>query len=232
MSSLWNFLSDHKWISTVAFIVIGFFLCFFGLKFLKFTISLASFVLGFVISLAVFDAVMDRDTSNTMNYVAFFVSLAVGAIFSFIAFKVEKAGFFALGALGGVTIALIASNIIQSEDKYVLWGLMGVCAFIFGTLCVYIKDYLIIFVSSLVGAYMLVKGASFYIGGFPNEFTLSQEISNGDFSFPWNYYLYLSALVVLKIGGAVFQYKNRQKKKEEKKKRSNSDDSLYERMNP
>lgn len=70
-------------------------------------------------SQAVFDAVMDRDTSNTMNYVAFFVSLAVGAIFSFIAFKVEKAGFFALGALGGVTIALIASNIIQSEDKVI-----------------------------------------------------------------------------------------------------------------
>ncbi|KAL4459327.1 hypothetical protein ABPG74_017940 [Tetrahymena malaccensis] len=228
-SSIWNFMNDNKWVGTIFLIVVGFFLCFFGLKLIKLTLFLTGFTLGFLLSFFLFDAFLKSDSSTGLNWTAIIVSVLVGIVGAIIAFKIERFGIFCLGALAGTFLAFIIFNTFHfaSSNKFVLWIEVGLCSIIFGCLCVYIKSYILILASSLVGAYMIVRGISLYPGGFPNELTVSQQIKNGDWSFPWYYYLYLSAIIVLKVCGGIFQYR-RYKNKGQRRESNTSDD--YKQM--
>ncbi|KAL4504290.1 hypothetical protein ABPG72_021128 [Tetrahymena utriculariae] len=224
-SSIWNFMNDNKWVGTIFLIVVGFFLCFFGLKLIKLTLFLTGFTLGFLLSFFIFEACLKPDSSSGLNWTAIIVSVLVGIVGAIIAFKVERAGIFCLGALAGTFLAFIIFNTFHfaSSNKFVLWIEVGLCSFIFGCLCIYIKSYILILASSLVGAYMIVRGISLYPGGFPNELTVSQQLKNGDWSFPWYYYLYLAAIIILKVCGGIFQYR-RYKNKGSSRESNTSDD--------
>jgi|JI10StandDraft_1071094.scaffolds.fasta_scaffold508621_1 hypothetical protein len=56
----------------------------------------------------------------------------------------------------------------------------------------------------------MVRGASLFIGGYPNEFTLINEIKAGSVEvLHWPFYLYLLSIAVLTIIGIFIQSKLR-----------------------
>ena len=62
--------------------------------------------------------------------------------------------------------------------------------------------------TSFIGSFLIVRGVSFYLGGYPNEFELFNEIQVGDIdNVPWTAYLYVAAMVVLSVLGILFQHK-------------------------
>ena len=72
--------------------------------------------------------------------------------------------------------------------------------------------------TSFVGAYGFWRGISLFAGGFPNEFTIADEIKAGayDVFTPW-FYAYMVAIVLTSIGGAVVQYKRLSQMSEDEK---------------
>jgi len=53
---------------------------------------------------------MPSNSSNGLNWTALIVSLLVGVSGSVLAFRIEKAGIFALGALAGTFLGMIIFN--------------------------------------------------------------------------------------------------------------------------
>lgn len=58
----------------------------------------------------------------------------------------------------------------------------------------------------MIGSYLIWRGVSFYAGGFPNEFELSQMLGSGAWSsVPWTFYIYLGLMVATCVGGIFYQ---------------------------
>ena len=76
-------------------------------------------------------------------------------------------------------------------------------------------EHVIINMTAFGGAYMLIRGISFYAGGFPNEFTLADQLKAGDTSAFTNwFYLYMVCILIVAVVCSVVQYKtnNREEK--------------------
>jgi len=58
----------------------------------------------------------------------------------------------------------------------VLWS-AGVCV----ALCLIFFDYAVIYCACICGSYMLFRGLSIFIGGFPNEFLVYESLVNEKF---------------------------------------------------
>lgn len=66
--------------------------------------------------------------------------------------------------------------------------------------------------TSFAGAYMLVRGVSLYAGGFPNEFTLAEQLKAGDEAAYSNwFYLYMVCILICAAVGSFVQYKTNKK---------------------
>ncbi|EGR33870.1 hypothetical protein IMG5_034010, partial [Ichthyophthirius multifiliis] len=44
--------------------------------------------------------------------------------------------------------------------------------------------HVLIYSSSLIGSYLIARAISLYIGYFPNEYTISEQIKVGNYKFP------------------------------------------------
>lgn len=49
----------------------------------------------------------------------------------------------------------------------------------------------------------MIRACSFVIGDYPNEFTIKQQLEDKNFEFPWQFWVYLAAMIVSAIGGMV-----------------------------
>jgi len=74
----------------------------------------------------------------------------------------------------------------------------------------YYRRQVILIATSYVGSYLSIKGLGILIGGFPNEFTLYQQIKNGNLS-TWTATVYIYLIVILALGtfAMIYQEKNR-----------------------
>jgi len=73
-------------------------------------------------------------------------------------------------------------------------------------------DYAVIGSACFVGSYLTIRGISFFLGGFPNEFIIYESLAkNGRMFHSPMLYLYLLLIVVLTI----FSVQNQLKKKAE-----------------
>lgn len=69
-------------------------------------------------------------------------------------------------------------------------------------------NHSIILATSLIGSYFFVRGISFYVGGFPNEYLLTKQLRNGVLvAEPWTFYVYLGGILVATIICAIVQYR-------------------------
>jgi len=90
----------------------------------------------------------------------------------------------------------------------------------------YFRRQVILVSTSYVGAYLCLKGLGILVGGFPNEFTLYQQIKNGDLT-TWSstVYLYLGGIIVLGTVALIYQEKNQSPKDQELLQDSDGEES-------
>ena len=51
--------------------------------------------------------------------------------------------------------------------------------------------------TSLIGAFLFIRGIGLLAGGYPNEFQLHNDIISGDIkNMPWTAYVYMIAMVI------------------------------------
>jgi len=84
---------------------------------------------------------------------------------------------------------------------------MGTVGVAFGFISWCTKVTGVIVYTSLIGSYLIVRASAWYIGGFPNEWTLrnvyNPDTSRGIWSEYWKFYIYLVIIVIIAAIGIV-----------------------------
>lgn len=58
-----------------------------------------------------------------------------------------------------------------------------------------------------IGAYMIIRGVSFFLGGYPNEAQTFAQLKEGNLKFSGYVYLYFLLFIVLNVAGTWVQHK-------------------------
>ena len=101
-----------------------------------------------------------------------------------------------------------------------------------------LKDIIIIFATSFIGAYTLIRGISLFAGGFPSEFTVidlkqREEIEQLNKILTWRVYVYLVSIVVATGLSIFIQIKiNKEKPEDECPKDESAKDETPNYENP
>jgi len=121
--------------------------------------------------------------------------------------KFLMVGLCILAAVAGFMLGLMTYNLLfvgWLKSSILLASLTFIPAFLGAYYAYKHGDTIVILVTSLIGAYLTVRGVSMFFGGFPNEVSLYQEISNGTASFSYWFLGYLSAIMILTIVGVIY----------------------------
>ena len=98
-------------------------------------------------------------------------------------------------------------------------GCVVVCA-VFALLGLWIHDHILIWGTSIGGAYIMIRGIGTGIGNYPDEFRMATDIKYGKFkTIPSWFWVYLSCVFLFSILGLIVQYhrhcQNKKKREQE-----------------
>jgi len=86
---------------------------------------------------------------------------------------------------------------------FLTFGLGAIAAFF----CFKERDHLAILTTALLGAYAFVRGISVFVGDYPNEIQMYQDIENNTATYSYAFIGYLAAMAVLFVLGTIYQEK-------------------------
>ena len=95
----------------------------------------------------------------------------------------------------------------------------------------FIRDYIIIFATSFIGAYAFIRGISLFAGHFPSEYTVMDLKKRGEKDqlndlITWRVYVYL-AFILISFGLSIYiQLKINKKIKKKKEGEEAKDENL------
>ena len=202
VNKLYHFLEPAAPYMGIIFILLGTFLTFWGNDFVNFVIFLvvtvALMCIGTQASFSLLGA-----SKLWLNWVQIIVvSLIASAIGGWVS-KNRKIGVTLISLFAGAAVGM---TVAMSADLYsdgAFWGTTVGTGVLFAIASYFLETALIIIATSFVGAYMLVRGVSFYIPqgkwSFPNEFHLTKT------NLHTTFYCYLGGIVVLACLGAFHQ---------------------------
>jgi len=191
-------------------IVLGFYLNFYGEKYMSMTLFIAGSLATMGCLLYVFYMViLPTYVPTYVHYVLVVACAGFSLIVGFFAAMWVKLGLFIvggwIGSMGGMILfnSLIAPQFgSSSSTKTLLTYTIVICVIIGGIITMYLFNHAIIVGSSVCGAYALVRGLSVFIGGYPNEILIYTELEAGYYTeMPGTFYGYLAAYVLLVIIG-------------------------------
>lgn len=215
LNALWQFLDDYSYIWGVLFIVGGIFLCFFGRKLFKGAVFMVSALLTVFAILLLFYTTFLKDTTETwVGWTVLACSILIGLVVGFFMMKLERLGAALLAGWGGFLLGFMINEmaLYHVESQALFWSVNAACAITAAVLSFFFYEHVLINTTSFGGSYMLVRGISFYAGGFPNEFTLADQIKAGDTEAFTNwFYLYMVCIVIVAVIGSIVQYKTNHK---------------------
>jgi hypothetical protein len=211
------FLSENPWALAILMIVFGSVVCFFGRRFLKWTLAALGFLFGAGVVLllmsfaGLLDGLQNSDESPLwLAIVCLIIGLALGGLTGLLLYKTWMVGACVLAAIAGVfgMIALYNLLFAATDNFWIL--LVMIIGGAVGAVILTRKyfDMLVMISTSVLGSYSLVRGISMFAGGFPNELVLMDKLANGmkpelDNSF----YIYIAVMVTVFILGFLKQRK-------------------------
>lgn len=232
LKALLSLIDENKIIFTIIFILIGAFFCFLGSKILIASLILISFCITFIFIFSIYSLIFNLDSSTiAISWILFGISFLLGLLLSFILFKFKFIFYIAFSGLAGFTIGIILfifglRNINSSHIDIIFFITIGVFLVIGIVLGIYFSDKMIIISSSIVGSYIISRGLSFILSGFPSEMLIfdllkSKNYQELDKLFTYKAYIYFSLIIIFFIIGIMIQFKFFYKKEEEEKRNMN-----------
>jgi len=225
LKGIWRFVESNAYIFAIVFMVIGLFNLILGRKLIKPAIAII-FCLSTVVAILflLYVLILQNDSKDWVLWLLLVVSVILGGIVGFFASKFVRVGVFFLGLWAGAGVGLLLNNIVFYKINHVavLWVLMAVFGLTLGILSIFWYHYIVIVCTSIIGSFLFIRGISLFAGGYPNEFTIYQRISDGEISnMPWTFYIYMVGIVILFFIGAFIQYRI-------KKREGDSGDKKYD----
>lgn len=104
-----------------------------------------------------------------------------------------------MGIILGVGMLVIPMIYSFFPNQITMWvsflGTAALCAIV----AFYIQELLIELTTSLIGAYIAIRGLSLVLGGFPSEFELYHQKVQGSFELPAAFTIYLFLILILTV---------------------------------
>jgi len=211
LNALWTFLDEYSYIWGVLFIVGGIFLGFLGRKLFKAAVFMVTAILVvFAILLLFYTTFLEDTTEEWVGWTVLICSILIGLVAGFFMMKLERVGAALLAGWGGFLIGIMLNEMVlyKAESQALFWCMSIGCALVAAVLSFFFYEHVLINMTAFGGAYMLIRGISFYAGGFPNEFTLADQLKAGDTSAFTNwFYLYMVCIIIVAVVCSVVQYK-------------------------
>ena len=179
LNALWDFMDEYYYIWGACFIIGGIFLGFFGRKLFKAAIFMVTTLIVVTVILLIFYTTFLKDTTEMwVGWTVLGCSVVVGLVLGFFMMKAERFGVSLLAGWGGFLLGLMINEIAlyKVESTALFWSVTIGCAVVAAILSFFIYEHVLIIMTSFGGSYMLVRGVSLYAGGFPNEFTLVEQL--------------------------------------------------------
>jgi len=183
-----KYISENPIVLAIVIIALGGVMTFVGKKFFDWCLMVVGFVFGFTMIMMFCSMVgmlnaLNHDSKGGVGLLvtSFFLALAGGAGMAFLAKISKQYGIMALGAFGGYMLGtIIYTGIITiwwtNSIGAVLTGI--ICAIIAAGLSIKLQDKVMVILTAFIGAYLFVRGFSMFIGGYPNEALLYQQMNN------------------------------------------------------
>lgn len=207
LNALWSFLDEYSYIWGVLFIVGGIFLGFFGRKLFKAAIFMVTAIfVVFGILLLFYTTFLEDNTESWVGWTVLTCSILIGLVAGFFMMKLERIGAALLAAWGGFLLGVMLNEVVLylAESQVVFWCVSIGCAVVAGIMSFFFFEHVLINLTAFGGAYMMIRGISFYAGGFPNEFTLADQLKAGDTSAFSNwFYLYMVGILIMTVLGSI-----------------------------
>ena len=224
LNALWIFLEEYDYLWGALFIVGGIFLAFFGRKLFKGAIFVCTaLIVVFVILLLFYTTFLKDTTESWVGWTVLVCSILIGLVAGFFMMKLERIGAALLAGWGGLMIGFMLNEmaLYKVESVALFWVVNVACAVAGAVLSFFLFEHVLINATAFGGSYMLIRGISLYAGGFPNEFTVVNELKAGDTSAFNNwFYLYMVCIFILFVVADIVQYKTNK----------NRDDNPYEKL--
>jgi len=212
MSKFISFLKEYYYLWGAILIVLGIFLAFFGNKFVTVVIYVVAMIAIFLVLTGLFfELFLSKVGKVWVQWLIVAIILILANVAAFFLAKYRKFGIAALSAWGGVIVGFVITNTFFITSAAAYWCIVVGLGVVFGIVAFFAEKHVIIFVTSFVGAYALIRGISLYAGGFPNEIELHNEIEAGAVdwsSFNKGFYGYLAGIVILTVLSLYFQVKH------------------------
>lgn len=208
-----QFFEDNKYIVGIVVIVMGIFLVGFGAKIYKVTVVLmCGLILAVIVSLIVF-SFFTIDTELKF-WLVIGIPFVVGIIIGIFLLKLLKITVFIQGACAGYPIGIfiydVALKYIHWNPTVLYWIIIILAMIAFGLLALLFLKITIIISTSIIGGFMIIKGASLFIGHFPDEQQIIELIKAKEYEqltdiLTYHTYIYLAAWLALTIAGICLQ---------------------------
>jgi hypothetical protein len=143
--------------------------------------------------------------------VGFVISTAVAIAAGFLA---KHSKDISAGVLGGITgfflgfflYSLVFAMFIKTSP-IILWIIL-IASSSAGFIFMYkSRNKVEVYATALIGAYLIIRGLSFFLGGYPNEAETFTQLMEGNFKFSGYVYLYFLLFIALCVAGTWVQYK-------------------------
>ncbi len=223
---LLELMEDYKYIFMVVLILLGFFLGFFGLKFLSPTIIVLCGILGcYFLTALILNFFPNFIKTEIWLFVCLAVCALIGLLLGYFLRNQEKFFITLCGGFLGYSVATFVYQIIQnyiSIDPQILhYATIGVCVVIGAFIGYCLSMPILILSLSFFGGYLVMRGATLVLGNYLDEGMAIDLIKNKEWEqlkelrSPW-IYGYLGAWLLLGIIGTIIQCRYHRKDKNQK----------------
>jgi len=195
-----RFVVDYRFLWGSVYIVMGVFFAFFGRKLFKAALFIGGALIFTTFISVIFFSTFLKDASIKTAWIVIVCTIVVGMVVGFLISKFEKFGAIIIGALGGYTcgVLLNESVVYLAGSTAVLWFINICFAIVAAVIAWKFFDKGIIFGTSFIGSFFIMRGVGMYAGGFPNEYILMAMIRAGVMDYiPTIFYAYLAGIIVL-----------------------------------
>lgn len=215
---VYQFIIDNQIPIGIVMIIVGFIECFFGLAIIKETIFFVGFLACFGFLMMIFGEFFLTTASGAFSsWLLILIAVLVGGAVGYISTSLPKIGFMVMGFWIGFVLGFIVNNLFLYKVEIdppglLLYVIMGIFGCIFGMVSACIWRHICIVGTSFLGAYLVIRCLSFYIGSYPNELSVPKQIKFGQISYvDWPFYIYFIFLMVLTTSGMMLQFRNKRK---------------------
>ena len=211
VSELWSYVEAYEAYFGVFFVIIGGLMCFVGWKFIGVTVCLIGLITSVAIACLIFYAVYANATTDPQEFFYWLGGgIIAGIVLGVILCKYQKAGASMAAGWGGAIAGIVLNETVlyRFGIPWLFYVATCGCAAVAGWLTTRYYEKGVIGATAILGGYMLMRGISFWFGGYINEFTIAKMIKEGLASeIDPIYWVYIGSFVLFSIAGGFVQWK-------------------------